>query len=78
MFFPSLDHQHTKNYPDGDVASPTQLIFIRKITQGFRVSDPIFIRTGVRHFQKFLQFLSGRWISDFGEYSGVLALINQV
>jgi len=45
MFFPSLDHQHTKNYLDGDVASSTQLIFIWKITQGFRVSDPIFIQT---------------------------------
>jgi len=69
----------SKNYLDGDVASPNLANFIQKITLGFRILRPSFYPFRLWHFQKFAQFLSRLWsISDFGEYSGVLVKLTLV
>jgi hypothetical protein len=52
IYLPGLDHQYTKNYPDGGRGLP---------------NSTNFYPDRVWHFQKFLQFLSGHWINDFSK-----------
>jgi len=61
-----------KIYPDGDLALANSANFYPEHNPGILCSRHNFYPDRLWHSQKFPKFLSRLWISNFGEYTGVL------